>query len=648
MPSFKADLDVFRHALKDHSLSQVGDSFLQTKITTPVRLSGLTFAPSATLDVRVLHRPEDRDDDGVFGKDDEAHIPYALQSAWLKYTLSVQANGKIGFPPASATASRDVELNDYRIHAATDAAWSSLTDDLSSPRTLLDLDDVRKLQPGEALAMELGGALGASITMSWSDVLSTHLGSIVPELANVPIAVKLKSGLEVSVSAKVTDQFSVIVSRTRDGHFRFAVKKAASRNHAYGIEVSAGIDAGAAPAIDEVLDAIVAAITKTKTSKVIDDLRNTIRKRLAAAAQWKAHTGLSYEYSRIDENTSVADFILLDDSRLAGDYALVLDGDFAKIADALRTDTAARTLVRYLNERSITRKSSFGFSLGIGKWIDVKATDTSTFKQTTRTSLDGFRLVTSRGTRRYEEKNIPQNDFEWIVDLKAEMKEFAQPPSTRDFDYGLSIVATLERGALSEGDLERMLDFGAMWDVCVPDASELEEAIGKKSTIRVQLLFDRDDLLAIADAPLESWAAPLAMAMPYSSTFPERRTFASRRDAYASAFETWLRGASPAIHVRSGLAIVERQGAPGSFAWTVGEGHPQLRQRLDAFVDGVRNLRSLMSAAEDPSSIGDAYQALAQFWSQRLYVAAMGRWLLDRTNATKTLQVELGETTVTA
>ncbi|MGZ8780293.1 MAG: hypothetical protein ACXW31_10230, partial [Thermoanaerobaculia bacterium] len=621
MPRFTVDLDVLRHALFDRSLSQVGESLLTTKITSPLKIPGLAFTPSASFAVRVVKKDEN--------------------VALLKYTLSAKTDGKFAFAPASFDASREVELSDLRVHESTDSAWAALTSDLASPRTLLDLEDVKQLKPGESLTMELGGAFQASVSFSWSDVLATHLPEILGD--RFPIAVKLKSGLETKVSVNVTDHFSVVIARTDEGRFRFAVKKAAARNHAYALEVSYGVDVTAMPGIDDVLDAIF-----EKAPEEAMKLRGEIRKRLAAAATWKAATGFAYEYARIDEDESIAEFVLLDDTRLAEDYGLVLDGDFTRIADALREDTSSRELVKYLNETTLVRRSSFGFSLGLGKW-SLKTNDESAFRQSTRTSLDGFRLITCRGTRKYDEKNVPRNDFEWTVDLKAQMKEFVAEPTSLDFDCGLHLMVSLERDAFSEADLVRMLDLAAMWNVCVPEASEFHDAIGRKVSARVQLVFDHDVLAAAlaADAGIDAWAEPLAMAMPYS-TFPERHSFAARRQTYADAWRAWLHGGSAAIRATSALAFLERQAAVGSFAWVSGEGHPQLRRRLDAFLTGARLLHELMTTAQAPEKIGDAYAALQQFWSQRLYIAASGRYLLARAKeagATPnvTLQVEFAD-----
>ena len=257
MPRFTVDLDVLRHALFDRSLSQVGDSLLQTRVTSPLKISGFTFTPSADFGVRVVNK--------------DANV------AFLKYTLSAKSDGKVAFAPASLGTTREVELSDYRIHASSDSAWNALTSDLESPRTLLELDDVKQLKPGEQLTMELGGAFTAAVSFSWSDVLATKLPEILGE--RFPIAVKLKSGLETTASVKVTDHFSVVISRTPEGHFRFAVKKAASRNHAYGLEVSYGVDVTAMSGIDDVLDAIF-----EKAPEELEKVRGDIRKRLADAA----------------------------------------------------------------------------------------------------------------------------------------------------------------------------------------------------------------------------------------------------------------------------------------------------------------------------------------------------------------------------
>jgi hypothetical protein len=647
MPAFSVDLDVLRHALFDRALTQVGDSLFATKITTPVKIGDVAFTPAADLAVRVLNRADVKDDDAVFG----THIAYDMQSAWVKYKLTATADTAL----LDTKLSGRVELGDYRIHPASDKAWDAMRDDLAAPRSLLALDDVRKLQPGEALTMELGGALTASVSFSWADALSTQLGALTEHVVGeIPLTLKLRSGLETTASIKVTDQFQVVISRTRENRFRIAVKKAKSRAHSLAFDVSFGAEASLVPALEDVLEPLLDELAK-KSEKAREELEKELRTRLAKIATWKASTGFAYEYARIDENTSIIDYVLLDEAKLEDDYQTAIDGDFAKLTRELRQDLASRELVRYLNEATLTRRTSSGFSLGIGKWIAVEAKDTSAFKQTTRTSLDGFRLVTCQGTRRYDEKQVPQNDFEWTVDLKAQMNEFRESPTTRDFDYGLHLAVTLERAAIREDDLERMLDLAAMWGVCTPPIEEFHEAFGKKGTMRVQLLLERDDLAATLAkfGALEEWADAFAMAMPYASTFAERRSYTSRRDIYADAWRAWLSDASydatPLLRsrIKSGLVLLEERALPGSFAWISGQGHPQLRSRLDAFQRGARRLLDAMTVAQAPEAIGTAYDGLQGLWSQRLYIAACGRYLAERAPGVKTtLQVEFADTTL--
>jgi hypothetical protein len=164
-------------------------------------------------------------------------------------------------------------------------------------------------------------------------------------------------------------------------------------------------------------------------------------------------------------------------------------------------------------------------------------------------------------------------------------------------------------------------------------------------------VFERDALEAAVGKPafISSWATPLAMAMPYMGKFAERRTFAARGATYTSPWKAWLAGESNiALSLHTGITLFERQGGPNTFRWTSGEGHPQLRNRLESFVSGAQRLYDLMTTAQGPEAVTDAYQSMQQFWSQRLYIAAVGRWLLDRTPTTnRSLQIDLGTTTIT-
>jgi hypothetical protein len=101
------------------------------------------------------------------------------------------------------------------------------------------------------------------------------------------------------------------------------------------------------------------------------------------------------------------------------------------------------------------------------------------------------------------------------------------------------------------------------------------------------------------------------------------------------------------------LNLLEERALPASFAWVIGDGHPHLRNRLDTFIRGAAKLHDAITTPQAAESIGDAYALLQQFWSQRLYVAASGRYLLERAKEAGvtpnvTLQVEFAEQTLTS
>lgn len=661
MTTYSVDLAGLRHALERRLLSQVGDSYLEARVSSPVRIGEVTLTPSAQLTVRVLNGAADKDDDAVFGRD--SHLSFDTQSAWVKYKLLVKHDAKVPIRELSLRRGDELTLADYRLHDALEEAWPAVNADLAAPRTLLRLDDVRALRPGEALAAEVGGTLTASITFSWSDVLSAKLSDVLRGFV-VPAALRVRAGAEITAAAKITDQFSLIISRTRDGRFRITVRKTQSRDRSYGVEASLGAEANALAGIEEVVEQLLHSLTAGAEGPVEEkaaaELQKTVRKelrdRLAEAARWKASTAASYEYARLTENTAVVDVILNDEQLLSEHHQLALNGDLARLRTLLRAEPARYELVRYLNDTELTRRSASGFSLGLGKWIDVSAEGESRSRLLTRRSIDGQELLAFRGTRRYEENGIPQNDFEWIVDLKAQMKAFRERPRSADFEYGLHFQVTLERKVLREDDLRRMIDLAAMWGVT---ATQFDDVEGRQATVRVQLLFDERELAAALSvrAALDAWAEPLAMAMPYSSIFRERRSFASRREVYVDAWRCWLEGeAIPSLRPRiaSGLVVLEERRLPGSFAWTAGEGHPHLRRRLDEFVRGLTRLHQMMTNGEDPRLIDAVYEDLQQFWTQRLAVAASGRYLLDRAreagvHVSRSIEIELdGETVIGA
>ena len=704
MPRLSVDLDVFRRTLVDASLGQVGDAPLIIRLEEPATIGRLAVGRNAEVRAQVLNGADDRDAEGVFSGDARAHIPFETQSAWVKTTLSAKATGRLGFGAPSASAARHVRMSDYRHYPATEGAVRAIRRNLESFRALSRIEDVRRLKPGEAVSLDVDGTLSFGVRLSWPDVLVTRGHAILSAIGITgPVVVRLRRDAGADAAVRVQDRFSLVISRNRDGRFRFTVRKGASHNHSISLEASLGGGVDATPVVEEALDPLFEAIAGasmrtieglavrlgadrlsgperdliaalagrlgiaeahergTAVRAAVAKLEEDLRRELEKSLRWKAAAGFAYEYARIEQESAIVDYVLNDESLLAADHAAIVAGDLGRLAGALRGDLGARSIVQYLNESSVSRRSSSGFSLGLGKWIDLRARDESAFRMTTRTSLDGFRLLTCRGTRKYSEQQVPENDFEWTVDLKAQMQDYRERPVTRDFDFGLHVAAFLERDSLERADLERMLDFAAMWGVAVPAAADLAEAVGRKATVEVELLFDRDELAkALAAADQGAWAEALAAAMPYMAGFPERSAFEARKRVYVGAWRAWLRGEEhPAAgwaamlrpRIDSGLRLLEDRALPGSFAWTAGEGHVHLRDRLASFRRGLTSLEAAMRSDLPPAEIGAVWDALRSFWGQRLTIAATGNFLLAAARSAgvevnRAMRVELEETAI--
>ena len=86
-----------------------------------------------------------------------------------------------------------------------------------------------------------------------------------------------------------------------------------------------------------------------------------------------------------------------------------------------------RTMVDFTQSAAMMHEVSGGrFSLGIGKWVDVGGTDFRTVKKVERTNVEGALQRSYLGTRGYKGRWIGET-YDWSVDLRADMKDYAKP-----------------------------------------------------------------------------------------------------------------------------------------------------------------------------------------------------------------------------
>ena len=685
MSTLDGVLAKLRNLVLDVPLKDVSRSEYSQEIDAPSFEIGagdiaVTASAETEFDLLVLNQPTDSDDDDVFatsitGPDGETVAPFIsfdTQKAWLKYKLTGTLSGAAAPGIFSLGANASVALAGYRAHAATDNALAAIDDDRQSFRTIVRKSDVKALAVGEALTMQIAGDLSASVSFSWSDALSmsiSELTSLIP--SSVPVTIDLDAGLKATASVKVSDDFFLVMSRPSNGTLRIAINKAASRTTGVKVtaSLSATVDASEVP--KDVLDAALEGVLGVKlseaeelsdeiveflanrfgTSKAKDvvkakvgSLKSDVEAKLEKIATLKAQIGFAYEYQRVDSRSAIIDYTL-PDALLDQDYEPAIKGDFTTLVNRVSAG-GARTALRFLNQRTVTQTSAFGFTLGFGPW-SVTFKDTNTRQMTERKNFDeSKRMLTFKGARAYTAPRLgDDNDYTWVVDLAADMSEYKAKPVSKDFTYGLTYLVTFNRKNLSANDVARLADFATMWRISTSDAATaaLQKCVGQAATVAFELVFNHDPLLQItrqipANDP-DAWAESMAAAVPYLSGEPSRTSLAKRIQLFTPLCRTWLTSAP--LTVAQWKNTIQNR-VPGvfetspnllSFLRMVTDGYPNVQQNRADFVEGITQLPLLMqSDQDDEHDIQRAYSKLKAFWDQRPYICASGVYLLTRAN----------------
>ena len=170
------------------------------------------------------------------------------------------------------------------------------------------------------------------------------------------------------------------------------------------------------------------AITKLKNR--IKDLKERAAGVVKTVARAKLEGGFAYEYRRVSTEAVIFQARLTQAGLQTHHPALVwgrLDGALAATSDV--------TIESYLNEKSVKRSESWGFTLGLHKW-KISGSDNKSLASVERTSLEGVQR-SYIGSRGYEAKWIGR-DWSWEVDFNADMPAFSASPRVSEFGFGVS------------------------------------------------------------------------------------------------------------------------------------------------------------------------------------------------------------------
>jgi hypothetical protein len=171
----------------------------------------------------------------------------------------------------------------------------------------------------------------------------------------------------------------------------------------------------------------------------------------------------------------------------------LLRADLARFLAAVRNTGTQVTAEKLLHQTKLTKKKSWGFSIGIADW-KVIGQDLETLEEVIQSKMNGTRRVSFLGQRGYEGTWFGDK-VNWMADFIAEMPDFSPEPTADRFRYGLRLKWSWSEKELSENELEEYVDHASTWWVLGEDdltdlKEELKGRFGRKARIDLELYFE--------------------------------------------------------------------------------------------------------------------------------------------------------------
>jgi hypothetical protein len=689
------------------------------------------FGVEVNAGITAFNSSDDKDKDGILGpppkKEDETfkvtfppQIELTEEDAWLKYRasakLKVSVSGAVAPVGFKLDASKGAVFTDFHRHDRGTSARAAVIADVQSLRFAGSAADVLALGPKEGVSYGVRGELSASITLTWSDVITASLGSLSNVLgAGKMLGLQIKPGLTVKFAVGLVDDFLVVFTRQGQAKTRVAIKKSDSREIGVGATLGVTVKwsdeaavkdaltniyksvAGeAVDVVDKILDKatfedLTAAERKiadelirrlglgevVKTIKDLkerwDALKKRIEETINAVAKAKVALAFAYDYLRVstEDTLLVCDLDAETLRRFHNDLMLC---DLRGLLDWVAEDENRPALVKYINQKSLTRSQAWGFSLGIGPW-NVAGKDKVELTSIVQRDIDGGERIAYRGLRRYE--GSLGDKFSWNVDFKAEMPGFARAGEATacQFKYGLHFKWLWDEKKLKASELPAYLDHAILWRVITQDnaaevAGALKGHLDQKAQVALELTLDDEALrallpLAVAAAGGDSIFRALAKSMPYMDLYEGRRLIKFRELLYAPLWKFYFQNDSLPIdsypptaaatvqkialneHIPDGAGLASRERGTsstmpafqdaftfsgqifkhGSTAADFSGVHGGWR----SFVEGLTTLNDGLrqGSCAPHKSIERVFKRLTAFWSQSLFVRAAGVYLID-------------------
>ena len=595
----------------------------------------LSVGGSASASIELFNRQnfkaEDKkthDSDGILGVKPKKQgvdtlppqILFGKDHAWLKYTLDAEAEATLDTPFFDGEASGSLGLSWYRVHDPTENLGKAVADDLlQPPRFALVEEDVRGLRSGDALALQVRGKLGASFSFKWSDFFASNL-SALGELVDdeETFAIRVQSSVGATVSASVEDDFVLVFTRAENDRLRVAVRKANKKSLEATFEAKVEVGFDNPGEVKKVVEGVVEGLIGLPLKKVnevlslerfvdlseaqrqlvntllkrlksdleavdkllelkttLEDLPVKVEKKIKAFANAKLTLAFVYEYGRVETHLALVQ-ATFPEGELHRFHEPLVHRNLAPLLAAVpraggQTNEDGVELEKFLNQKTLEIKRSFGFTFGLGPWkagektIDLK-------REVKREDFSGRIQWSFDGERGYK-GNWDKDEWEWRVGFSAAMPELSETtrPMARDFEYSISVVAEFVEGTVSRSEVGRYVDQAVIWGAVSigkmhAETERLAALLNGKRNVgfSYRLKFGprafMDILDELAADNTATFASALGTAMPWSTDYDMQRNPAARKLWYGKLWHWYFeeRARKPRALAKAAEALLDR------------------------------------------------------------------------------------------
>jgi len=567
------------------------------------------LSASAGTSIELLNSASDVDAAGVFGVARKGAEPgiSALprlvpggEYGWLKYRfgagLRAQAAVDLGLGTLELGAGRSIEYAMYRRHRLAQPIAATILGDLRDLPSALDADDIVQMGQGDALTLQVPGRLSLKFELDESLFASSSLRRISSVFGITgALFLQFKSGFTFTAAISVTDDLRLCFVGRGAGMTHVSVRRAdqSSFTAKVGASVSVGFSAETqAYLLERFTDAVfgtgVAQIESLLSRLSPDQLlagepellrqladrlgiSGSLSAQLSAVGErlagWQAklsaalvdllktrvELGFNYEYSRIASSGSLLEAVV-DAATLRELHPSLLKFDLGPALNLALLDEAdpgAEPRLQefvYLHERRVTRIASRGFTLGIGKWLQLSGKFSGSRTVVEQHDVHARRKLAWISTRAI---CSALNDAKAgsTLTFRADTEQFLSAPRMGDIKFALALESMQQQ--LERDDLRAFLDLAALWGAL--PSSEIAVQL-KRLLAEIPKGVEVDTLvsLRVSDRLVRATArwlrahgnadmAPLlARSLPYWQRHEARSTAEVREQVYTPVFQQFL------------------------------------------------------------------------------------------------------------